>query len=210
MVDAGSMKRHVAYFATSRKSDGANSVTYAENNLRYAAGMTMPMWKWVRQAAHHSGLSYAEISRRLAARDLAKNYDRSTVQKMTKEHGARDVDALEAIALSEITGYPLPTNETGAAIVETAAPEEVIAVSLEKHELLSRLKDVIGYVLTFQRVEMSPALADTIAQHLIDILVHPRARGPRIEPVALDIAESERLAQKTAPELWREIGQRKT
>lgn len=71
--------------------------------------------KWVREAIEHAGISGAELARRMTERGLA--VDRAAVSKMMKETATprtkpRRVSAAELIAISEITGLPLPAGVT--------------------------------------------------------------------------------------------------
>jgi SOS-response transcriptional repressor LexA len=62
--------------------------------------------QWLKDALAHSKLTQAELARRLAAR-LGPSYERSKVNKMAL--GKRDIDGVELLAISEITGFPVPT-----------------------------------------------------------------------------------------------------
>jgi hypothetical protein len=62
-----------------------------------------PMNQWVRDALEYAEMSYPRAAAGLA-REMKKNFDRSTVQKMTV---GRKVSMAEAEALSKITGFPV-------------------------------------------------------------------------------------------------------
>ena len=73
----------------------------------------LKMHEWVAEAQSVSGLSGSELSRRLYEKIGRDSADRSIVSKMSKEPGsagtkARRTTLDEALALSEITGHPLP------------------------------------------------------------------------------------------------------
>lgn len=63
------------------------------------------MGEWVAKALEYTGMSQAELARRLHER-FGWNDDRSIINKITK--GKRDISALEIMQIAEITGYPLP------------------------------------------------------------------------------------------------------
>lgn len=63
------------------------------------------MGEWVAKALEYTGMSQAELVRRLHQRFGWSN-DRSIINKITK--GKRDISALEIMQIAEITGYPLP------------------------------------------------------------------------------------------------------
>lgn len=65
--------------------------------------------QWVRDALDYSGLSQAELARRLFERGAISANDRSMVNKMVN---FRDVTAEEAIAIAEITNFPFNKSKT--------------------------------------------------------------------------------------------------
>lgn len=65
--------------------------------------------KWVEAALAHSKLKQAEVSRRLSQR-FGWRDDRSLINKIIK--GRRILDAKEMLAISEVTGFPLPVDES--------------------------------------------------------------------------------------------------
>lgn len=80
------------------------------------------MAKWVRQALAHSGISQVELARLLTEK-LGRAFDKAAVNKMAlvmpkPGQKRRQVKADELYAISEITGFPPPTE--GASI--THAP----------------------------------------------------------------------------------------
>lgn len=60
--------------------------------------------QWVRDALDHSGMSQSAMARELFSRKIISAEDRSIVNKMA--HG-RDISTNEALAISEITGFPI-------------------------------------------------------------------------------------------------------
>lgn len=63
---------------------------------------------WVARALERAGMSRAEAARQLT-RKLGRSFDRAAVQKMTKKGSkGRKVAGDELIAISELTGAPLP------------------------------------------------------------------------------------------------------
>ncbi|QRM55126.1 S24 family peptidase [Sinorhizobium sp. BG8] len=64
---------------------------------------------WVEAALAHSKLKQAEVTRRLHNR-FGWREDRSLINKILK--GRRILDAKEMFAISEVTGFPLPADET--------------------------------------------------------------------------------------------------
>lgn len=74
-------------------------------HFRYIPPM---MDQWVKRALEHAGISQSELTRRLHAR-FNWPMDRSIVNKMATRR--RGVEATEAMQISEVTGYPLPSEE---------------------------------------------------------------------------------------------------
>lgn len=75
--------------------------------------------QWVRDALEHSGMSQSALARELFSRKAISADDRSIVNKMTF---SRDVTVDEAIAIAEITGYPIfnePPPVTSVPLVST-------------------------------------------------------------------------------------------
>lgn len=70
---------------------------------RYSNAPAAPINQWVRDAIAHAGLTFPAMANALTAAGLGRNYDRSTVQKMTVSRG---VLAEETAAIATITGYP--------------------------------------------------------------------------------------------------------
>lgn len=62
---------------------------------------------WVKDALDFSGMSGAELARRLSSR-VGRSIDRAAVNKILK--GLRRVSADEMVAISDITGFPAPTS----------------------------------------------------------------------------------------------------
>ncbi len=60
---------------------------------------------WVLEAIKRSGVSQAELARRLTDK-LGRSVDRAAVNKMVK--GQRDVAADEMLAIADVTGFPVP------------------------------------------------------------------------------------------------------
>ncbi|MDQ2079508.1 XRE family transcriptional regulator [Xanthobacteraceae bacterium Astr-EGSB] len=65
-----------------------------------------PIHQWVAKALEVSGLSQAEMARRLTT-ELRRDIDRAAVNKMVK--GTRDVAADEMLAIETISGVPAPS-----------------------------------------------------------------------------------------------------
>lgn len=99
----------------------ANCITDGSRGLRY--GSAMDMSKWVAQALEHKGWSQAELGRQLTTY-LRRDIDRAAVNKMV---GAkRGVAADEALAISTLTGLPLPSTD----IAEASPPQSTVAERL--------------------------------------------------------------------------------
>jgi len=99
--------------ATDARGNVAKSETDAVAILRYATQM---LGSWVKAALEHADMSGAELSRHLTDR-LGRSIDRAAVQKMqmleaTDKTKPRAVAADEMIAISEITGFPMPAHLT--------------------------------------------------------------------------------------------------
>lgn len=69
---------------------------------------------WVRDALDHSGMSGAELARRLSSR-VGRSIDRAAINKVLK--GLRRISADELVAIADITGFPSPT--TPASLVQS-------------------------------------------------------------------------------------------
>lgn len=109
---AGSIRTNVALIATHGKCLRAIIAPHRGASFRYIPSMTK-MHEWVREARDHSGLSGAELSRRLWVKLGRVSDDRSLIGKMAKDPEApgtkpRKTSLEELLALQEITGYPLP------------------------------------------------------------------------------------------------------
>lgn len=109
------MALHCSDFRYRFKSGVAKSATDVAFSPRY--GRNMFAAKWVREALAHSGLSGAELARRLTD-ELRRPIDRAAVQKMqiVRTKGttkARAVKADEMMAIARITGYPVPDEVKG-------------------------------------------------------------------------------------------------
>lgn len=112
MVDAGSMTCNVAKVATLGKPFGANIAPDVRVTFRYIPAM-MQLHEWVAKALEHSGLSGAALSRRFWDKLGRVSQDRSVIGKMAKDPSTsgtkpRKTSVADLVAISEITGYPLP------------------------------------------------------------------------------------------------------
>jgi transcriptional regulator with XRE-family HTH domain len=98
---------------------------------------------WIRQALKNSGITQSELSRRLSAK-VHREVNRSAVNKLTKDQ--RTLTADELLAISEITGTPVPwgihpstRDDTPSRVVLGSRPIDedrlklLIATSLEWH-----------------------------------------------------------------------------
>ena len=70
----------------------------------YKTPASTPINQWVRDALEHSGMSQSAMARELFARKIISADDRSIVNKMA--HG-RDISTNEALAIADITGFPI-------------------------------------------------------------------------------------------------------
>lgn len=68
------------------------------------------MHKWLAAALEASGISQAELARRMTD-DLRRAYDRVMVNRMLRENG-RKISGDEMLAISMITGHPIPEDAT--------------------------------------------------------------------------------------------------
>lgn len=76
---------------------------------KYSSPPAAPINQWVRDALEHANISQAELARRLFERKAISADDRSMVNKMAS---FRDVTADEALAIAEVTGFPLYTENS--------------------------------------------------------------------------------------------------
>jgi len=95
--------------ATDARGIVAKSEPDASAFFRYGSLMFA---NWVKAALEHADMSGAELARHLTER-LGRSIDRAAVQKMQMVEGTgktkpRSVSADEMIAISDITGYPMP------------------------------------------------------------------------------------------------------
>lgn len=119
---AGSMTTNVAKFATQSSDGVAKTETDSLPAERYTGSM---LGDWVRDALQHANMSGAELARRLTDA-LGRSIDRAAVSKMqitraTEKTKPRAIAADEMIAISEITGFPLPKEAA------PAPPRQIIA-----------------------------------------------------------------------------------
>lgn len=98
--------------------------------------------EWVKDAIKHSGLSQAELARRLTEQ-LKRAIDRAAVNKMTK--GTRAVAGDEMIAIEEITGYPAPLENADGLVKVPMLDSLVSASNLSPREAV-RVEDVKRYI----------------------------------------------------------------
>lgn len=129
----------VAHIATDWKGVVAKISTDARRDTRYAHFM---LSEWVKDAIKHSGLSQAELARRLTEQ-LKRAIDRAAVNKMTK--GTRAVAGDEMIAIEEITGYPVPLENADGLVKVPMLDSLVSASNLSAREAV-RVEDVKRYV----------------------------------------------------------------
>lgn len=90
----------------------------------YSDPPARPINQWVRDALDNCDLSNAEIGRLFYEKGLIGSPDRSLAGKMAN---FRDVSAAEMLYLSEITGYPPPSEDD--ALIED---EDAIIALLER------------------------------------------------------------------------------
>lgn len=101
---------------------------------RFKTEPVYPMNRWVREALEHSRMTQQAVADRLSARPELGNYTRSTVQKMMKD---RRVPLDEARAVSEITGYPLPRDDS-----ESDLADKIGDLSPENRAIVASIVDV--------------------------------------------------------------------
>lgn len=75
---------------------------------KYNSPPSTPMNQWVRDALESAGMTQVALADALSRVEGLGSYDRSMIQKMTKD---RRVRGDEALAISQITGHPLPEDE---------------------------------------------------------------------------------------------------
>lgn len=102
MVDAGSIRAMVAIKATASSTFVANLETDVAIKARYSPQM---LNEWLKLALDASGISQAELGRRLSSM-LGRSIDRAAVNKMVKDERAMAAD--EMFAISAITKFPPP------------------------------------------------------------------------------------------------------
>lgn len=98
--------------------------------------------EWARDALKHSGLSQAELARRLTAH-LHRAIDRAAVNKMTL--GKRAIAGDEMIAIEEITGFPAPLENADGLLKVPMLDSLVSAGNLSPREPV-KPEDVERYV----------------------------------------------------------------
>lgn len=84
----------------------------------YPSPPATEMNQWVRDALRTCGMTQQELADRLTAHPDVSSYDKSMVNKMTKK---RKISAVEARAISDITGYPVPPSKESEAIIRELA-----------------------------------------------------------------------------------------
>ncbi|UFM64215.1 hypothetical protein LOS78_01710 [Paracoccus sp. MA] len=75
---------------------------------KYKSRPASPMNQWVRDALEAANMTQQALADALSRVEGLGTYDRSMVHKMT---GSRRVRGEEAVAISQITGHPLPESE---------------------------------------------------------------------------------------------------
>ena len=100
------------------------------------------MDQWVREALQYSGITQAELGRRISAL-LGRTIDRAAVNKMTIP-GGRQLNGDEMLVISKITGFPLPEVERRATTSRTmlvgyVGPEAEIVLFGESTDKLERI-----------------------------------------------------------------------
>ena len=143
---AGSMALHCSDHRYRCKPLVAKLEPDAVAIMRYASEMIA---NWVKAALEHADMNNAELARQLTER-LGRSIDRAAVQKMqmveaTEKTKPRAVAADEMIAISEITGLPIPAamasqKFTVMVVGYVGAGAEVIP--FDDHELGAGLEEV--------------------------------------------------------------------
>lgn len=111
-----------------------------KNVLLYQNGM---LSKWLQMSLEISGLSQAEVARRLT-RALGKSIDRAAVNKMTRNK--RKIAADELLALEGILGMQAPREERELLTVVTPAPNAIVGqkVAVTRNKLPAYGQAVAG------------------------------------------------------------------
>jgi SOS-response transcriptional repressor LexA len=130
---------YVAHIATEGKRAVAILSTDARRDTRYAQSM---LKDWFTEALKHSGLSQAEMARRLTTQ-LKRAIDRAAVNKM--KSGDRAISGDELIAIEEITGYPAPLENSDGIVKVPLLDSLVSAGNLSPREA-ARPEDVKRYL----------------------------------------------------------------
>lgn len=112
--------------------------TYVAETARYLPTMD----QWVREALQYSGITQAELGRRMSVL-LGRSIDRAAVNKMTIPKG-RQLGADEMLVISKITGFQLPKVEQQPATSKTTlvgyvGPEAEIILFGEGKDNLERV-----------------------------------------------------------------------
>jgi len=119
--------------------------------------------QWVTEALASADITQAELSRQLSNR-LGRSVDRAAVNKLTK--GQRELSAGEMLAISEITGYPLPVSQSFVGQQSRSGTRS--SSVLEDRASVSALVDVISATLETKTGPFTPSVASDVASALVD------------------------------------------
>jgi hypothetical protein len=192
---------NVASNATTRK----HFVCENGNGRKFMSGVKVAklvgdalLGQWVKDALDHWEARERPDGRkvsqsRLAAemtKALARSIDRAAVNKMMKgprRTGGRDLAADEMLAISQITGYPLPGVE---AIAPKTSQSETEFRPFTKPQL-ERLSKILSFLLPF--VAQTPSLAESLndpahVEGLVEVIL--RAAQARLIS-AVDMSDDE-------------------
>jgi transcriptional regulator with XRE-family HTH domain len=139
----------------------------------------MNIWaEWIAKALKNSGLSQAELSRRLQDRGL-RTVDKSAVNKLMK--GERRLAADEMLAISAITGYSipgvLPAQQPALAATSDGARGSEKVESARSHDrpiAENQLRRLMARVFETTRPQgMTPVSADNLAAAILLVCRRP-------------------------------------
>ncbi|WDQ98168.1 S24 family peptidase [Devosia sp. J2-20] len=135
MVEAGSMANRCSDIHYLTQDFVVKIETDSSAAMPYGLGM---LSEWLQTALGASGISQAELSRRLTA-ELGRSIDRAAVNKMTK--GTRDIQADELMVIERETGWEAPRTIEVPLKGYVGAGAEVIVLDDGEHDRVSAPRD---------------------------------------------------------------------
>jgi len=159
-------------------------------------------WK-AKEAANGKNVSQARLAAELT-KALARSIDRAAVNKTIKgprREGGRDLAADELLAISQITGYPLPGVE---AIAAPRVKQDDVEFCRFTKAQTERLTKVLSFLLPF--IARTPELQARLnepaqVEAIVEVLIRA-AQAPRISSVSMSADDAALVQVELALQTW--------